>query len=254
MTPFYERDGIVIYRGDCREVLPSLELQADCAVADPPYSQTSLEWDRWPTDWPDAVVRSLAPSGSMWCFGSLRMFMERASQFSQWKMSQDVVWKKHNATGPDADRFRRVHELAAHFYRGSWESVFRNPQRIDSQVQERGKVKQGAKDVAHRGAYREGSWTDNGTRLMTTVIEVRSMHRRTPANETQKPLDIVLPLVEYACPPGGLILSPFGGSGTDAEAAWVTGRRAVLIDTRESQCEEAARRISQFLPRNKEST
>lgn len=35
MTPYYEKDGIVIYHGDCREVLPGLE--ADALVTDPPY-------------------------------------------------------------------------------------------------------------------------------------------------------------------------------------------------------------------------
>ncbi len=28
MTPYYEQDGIVIYHGDCRDVLPSLQILA----------------------------------------------------------------------------------------------------------------------------------------------------------------------------------------------------------------------------------
>jgi site-specific DNA-methyltransferase (adenine-specific) len=35
MTPYYEQDGIVIYHGDCRDVLPSVA--ADVLVTDPPY-------------------------------------------------------------------------------------------------------------------------------------------------------------------------------------------------------------------------
>ena len=35
MTPYYEQDGIVIYHGDCREVLPSLSV--DVVIGDPPY-------------------------------------------------------------------------------------------------------------------------------------------------------------------------------------------------------------------------
>ena len=35
MKPYYEHDGIVIYHGDCLEVLPSVV--ADCFVTDPPY-------------------------------------------------------------------------------------------------------------------------------------------------------------------------------------------------------------------------
>ena len=36
MTPYYEQDGITIYHGDCREVLPSVPKNFVC-VTDPPY-------------------------------------------------------------------------------------------------------------------------------------------------------------------------------------------------------------------------
>ncbi len=35
MRPYYEQDGIVIYHGDCRDILP--DLSADAIVTDPPY-------------------------------------------------------------------------------------------------------------------------------------------------------------------------------------------------------------------------
>ena len=35
MKPYYERGGITIYHGDCREILP--HVQADVLVTDPPY-------------------------------------------------------------------------------------------------------------------------------------------------------------------------------------------------------------------------
>lgn len=36
MTPYYEQDGITIYHGDCREILPTLE-PVDLVLTDPPY-------------------------------------------------------------------------------------------------------------------------------------------------------------------------------------------------------------------------
>ena len=41
MTPYYEdtKSGIVIYHGDCREILPSLE--ADFIFTDPPYGHNN---------------------------------------------------------------------------------------------------------------------------------------------------------------------------------------------------------------------
>lgn len=63
-------------------------------------------------------------------------------------------------------------------------------------------------------------------------------------NETQKPEELIAPLIESSCPGGGLVLSPFAGSGTDGVVAKHLGRRAVLIELREAQCEQAALRVS----------
>lgn len=47
---------------------------------------------------------------------------------------------------------------------------------------------------------------------------------------TQKPVALLKLLIEAACPPGGLVMDPFCGSGTTAVAALQTGRSAVAID------------------------
>lgn len=36
MKPYYEQDGVTLYHGDCREVLPSLS-GIDTVLTDPPY-------------------------------------------------------------------------------------------------------------------------------------------------------------------------------------------------------------------------
>jgi len=110
--------SVQIILGDMREKLADLaDESVDLVMADPPYGETSLVWDKRVAGWPALVRRVLKPTGSMWVFGSLRLFMETAAEFVGWKMSQDVIWEKHNGTGLFNDRFRRVHEVAAHFYR-----------------------------------------------------------------------------------------------------------------------------------------
>ena len=37
IKPFYEQDGITIYHGDCREILPQLDVKVDLVLTDPPY-------------------------------------------------------------------------------------------------------------------------------------------------------------------------------------------------------------------------
>lgn len=47
MKPYYQDDLVTIYHGDCREVLPSLDLDPMGAVAvtDPPYGVGKADWD-----------------------------------------------------------------------------------------------------------------------------------------------------------------------------------------------------------------
>lgn len=51
-------------------------------------------------------------------------------------------------------------------------------------------------------------------------------------------------LVEYAVPPGGLVLDPFAGSCSTLLTARQLGRRAVGIEANEEHCERAAKRLS----------
>lgn len=240
MTPYYQDEAVTLYHGDCRELAPALGIQADLVIADPPYSETSLDWDKWPTDWPDFATH-IAPQ--LWCFGSQRMFWQYRDQFTQWTLAQDIVWEKHNGSNMLNDRFRRMHELALHFYRGDWTALHKEPQFTNDAtartVRRKAKPAQWAK-------IGEGSFTseDGGPRLMSSVIYARSCHGYA-VNETQKPEAIVAPLLQYSCPPGGLVVSLFAGSGTDLAVARKTGRRAIGFEVRESQCEAAAQRLSQ---------
>lgn len=257
-TPYWEDPdtGLQLYCGDMREVLPALGIQADCIVTDPPYAETSLEWDRWPDGWPTLAAKA---SSSMWCFGSMRMFLHRAGEFADWKLSQDVVghdadgepvhgdnnivWEKHNGSGPGTDRFRRVHEHALHWYRGPWADTRHQTPRVPRAGRNQG-TRRTRSTGEHRGEYSSAAaWTDDGTRLMRSVIYARSVRgqRRHP---DEKPIDVLRPLITYACPPGGLVLDLFAGSGSTLDAARQTGRRAIGVEGREDYCEAAARRLS----------
>jgi site-specific DNA-methyltransferase (adenine-specific) len=50
-------------------------------------------------------------------------------------------------------------------------------------------------------------------------------------------------LVRLICPPKGLVLDPFAGSGTTGEAAFREGMRAVLIECEAEYLKDIERRI-----------
>lgn len=59
------------------------------------------------------------------------------------------------------------------------------------------------------------------------------------------PTSLVRPCILAGCQPGGVVLDPFGGSGTTAEVALRLGRRAILVELNESYVPLIERRISE---------
>lgn len=221
----------------------------DCILTDPPYGETSLKWDKWPEGWPGHIRRLLKPSGSMWVFGSQRMFFDHAAEFRGWKLSHDVVWEKHNGSGFLDDRFRRVHELALHFYRddAKWSDVYKKPQFTnDAQARTVRRKSKPAHWTGERGASSYKS-EDGGPRLMRSVLFARSEHGRAE-HPTQKPIAIIEPLLLYACPPGGRVLDLFSGSGTTGIVARRHGMDAVLIEADEDYVRVIEDRIREDAP------
>lgn len=243
--PYYADEWVTLWLGDCREVLPEISCSPRLVVADPPYGETSLEWDRWPDQWPDAITAHTG-ARSMWCFGSMRMFLERRGEFSGWRLSQDVIWSKPRGGVAYPDRATvRTHEIVTHWYRGDWSEVYHEQQRREHHGPGKGTIHRGETGPAWNGARRAHSWTDDGTRAMSSVIECQTMRMRGTGHPTEKPTGILEPLIEYACPSGGLVLDPFAGSGSTLVAARSLGRLAVGIEADEAYCEVIAQRLSQ---------
>lgn len=211
--------------GDCRVLMPLMPAAiADAAVVDPPYGDTSLEWDSRCEGWIEPLARVLKPNGSVWVFGSMRFLAPLFAEMEAagFKYSQDIVWEKQNGSGFSNDRFRRVHEHAVMFYRGAWADVYHATQFTNDA---RSKVVRRKTRPTHTGHIESGHYLseDGGPRLVRSVIDVDNEHGKA-VHPTQKPLGILAPLISYSVPPGGVVLDPFLGSGSTALAARMLGR------------------------------
>ena len=69
--------------------------------------------------------------------------------------------------------------------------------------------------------------------------------RRQSKHPTIKPVALMRYLVRLVTPPGGLVLDPFGGSGTTAEAARLEHCRFLLMELNPEYCADAAERLRQ---------
>lgn len=241
--------------GDAVHLMQTLAASSvDCVVTDPPYGDTSCPWDSIVRGWLDQVPRILKPSGSVWFFTSLRHLVAIAPLLKDWTVAQDIVWEKHNGTGLHNDRFRRIHELAVQIYPKGWRwsAIYKAPQyTMDARARQ---VRRKQKP-AHYGAVNPYSFTsvDGGPRLQRSVLRVRSCHGHA-IHPTQKPEGIVAPLVRYSCPPSGVVLDCFTGSGTTGVVCVQEQRQFIGIEKDPEMAEKARLRVADEIAKGKQMT
>ncbi|HMO31013.1 site-specific DNA-methyltransferase [Enterovirga sp.] len=240
---------MTILTGDCRDLMPG-HGPFDMIVADPPYGDTSLAWDRRVDGWLTLAQAALAPTGSVWVFGSLRSFMGTADRFADagLRLAQEIVWEKQNGTGFHADRFKRVHELAVQFYPAgsAWRDVYNDVQTTPDATARTARRRQ---RPLHTGRIDTGHYVshDGGPRLMRSVIYLRNCHGRA-IHPTEKPSALLEILIRTSCPPGGLVGDWFAGSGSAGEACRLSGRRYLGCEIDAGMAERARARIASVLP------
>jgi site-specific DNA-methyltransferase (adenine-specific) len=240
---------MTLLTGDCRALMPA-HGPFDMILADPPYGDTSLAWDRRVEGWLALAAKALKPSGSMWLFGSLRSFMATGSDFraSDWKYAQEVVWEKQNGSSFHADRFRRVHELIVQFYRADapWSGVYNDVPTTPDALARTVRRRSGPRHLGRANGARYVS-EGGGPLLMRSVMAAPNCHRRA-IHPTEKPSGLLEILIRASCPPGGLVGDWFAGSGSAGIACRHAGRRYLgcEIDPIMAQC--ARDRLASVLP------
>lgn len=240
---------MTVLTGDCRNLMPA-HGPFDMILADPPYGDTSLAWDRHVDGWLPLARDALRPTGSLWVFGSLRCFMATADLFSDagFRYAQEIVWEKQNGSSFHADRFKRVHELLVQFYRAEtpWRDIYNEVQTTPDATARTARRKL---RPAHTGHIDAGHYVshDGGPRLMRSVIYVRNCHGRA-IHPTEKPVGLLDVLIRTSCPPRGLVGDWFAGSGAAGEACQLTDRRYIGCEIDAGMAQRARDRLAALLP------
>lgn len=242
VTPYYDDgNGIVIYHGDSRTVLPSLPAgSVQCVATDPPYNVSHRngrdgttagglrrkdgtvrtvrrDFGAWDRDWEPApflaeTVRLLAEGGSLVAFVSEFLVADYLASGLTHKSL--LYWIKDNPAPSFGRLYVRAVEMAV------W------------QVKGDGWCFEG-------GGYRRNDYRApilNGFRAVN--VEAR-------AHPTQKPVELMRWILETHSRQDDVILDPFMGSGTTLRAAKDLGRRAIGIEIDEHYCAVAVERLSQ---------
>ena len=215
MKPYYEEDGITIYHGDCREVLPDLERgAAECLLTDPPYGIGFAEYESHEDD--PAEYKSLMRKVVAECIGIIGE-------------GPAFVWQG----------MKNAHQWHLWF-----PARFRILAACKSFVQYRGCAIQWSWDpVIHWGnAVCE---TPHVLRKDWHVQYLAPFGANRPKSEHPCPRPYEQVLYFASLTDSGTVLDSFAGSGTSLEVAKNLGRRAIGIEIEEKYCEIAAKRLSQ---------
>lgn len=221
VKPYYEQDGVTIYHGDCREILPTLQ-QPDVCITDPV--------------WPNSVFPSVLDPA--------QLFAEAAALLTG---SRLVV---HLGCSSDP-RFLAGVPARYPFVRVAWLKYARPSYR--------GRILVGS-DVAYVfGSIppsRPGCHVLSGETIARNN-RTKLQHTRRGKGQSE---DIDYDELPHPCPRRyehvawlmgiygeSSVIDPFMGTGTTLEAAKRAGLPCIGIDTEEANCELAAERLSQSM-------
>lgn len=234
IKPYFEADGVTIYHADCLDVIADMEGSIDAVVTDPPFSSGTRHEAAKSSS--GAMLRAgrfadrpldldqMTTIGFVWLLravarGVYPLLPEGGSflSFIDWRQWPNLVGAIETAN-------LRVQGMIVwnktHFGLGNG---FRSQHEL----------------ICHAS---KGVPTihDKGTGNVISHIREEPVDHPSP-----KPVAVMEKLIAVVCPYGGIVLDPFCGAGSTLRAAKNLGRRAIGIETDESYCEIAARRLDQ---------
>ena len=130
MTLYYQDDHVTLYHGDSLEILPTLDVQADALLTDPPYFKVKNEdWDRqwakpdeflrWIGSFLDATKPLLAPHASVWVFASPQLATDiEITVRDRFRVLNSIRWTKGGETAHRRADFKTYRSFAS-----PWEGI-----------------------------------------------------------------------------------------------------------------------------------
>ena len=267
-------EGIV--GGDSLEWLPRLPGDSvDLFFTSPPYADaraySRIAPDRyveWFLPFAESMLFAASPTGSFVL--NIKNRVARAGRYKGqrhpyvyqlvlalqeigWRWVETYIWSKPNAIpGRFGPRTKDSFEYVYHFAKGA-EPFFdldcvRVPYRADSaEISRRRRDRNGRKDTESGfGRDRAKTYSKNGADPgnVITVNQTYNQFKGPAGQHTAvMPEGLAEFFVQAACPPGGVVVDPFAGSGTTVVAARRLGRRGGGIELHRDYVEVARRRL-----------
>ncbi|MDR1787830.1 MAG: site-specific DNA-methyltransferase [Treponema sp.] len=215
----------------------------DLIIADPPYclgkdygndsdKLRPADYLAWSYSWIDAVLPTLKDSGSFYLFLTWQYSPEIFSYIKKrLLMINEIIWDRRvPSMGGSVRSYSSVHDTIGFFaktrrYYFDLDSV-RIPYDPDT------------KKARARARFAGAKWLELGCnpKDLWSVPRLHRQDAEREAHPTQKPLKIIDRMVTASCPPGGVVLDPFMGSGTTAVSCRRHGRHYVGFELNSAYC------------------
>jgi len=250
-----------IFTGDALEVLPALEANiAQVIVADPPYYQVlDAAWDnewhspedylQWTLRWARACKRVLRDDGLLYVFGQLgkreHIWLHTCSLLAREMQFHDMlIWDRAVGYNERRDSFTPQYEMILALRKCADAKPYFDKDAVRIPYNE-------ATIAAYLGDKRYKDKRARETHLRkgkyaTNILRVPSLKgasKEKVGHPAQKPLALITQLLRASSREGDLVLDPFLGSGSTAEAAEVNRRRWIGVERNHEYVEMARKRI-----------
>lgn len=148
-----------------------------------------------------------------------------------WYLRQDIIWHKPNPMPESVrDRCTKAHEYVfllskSDRYYYDHEAVKEPTLQPRGEPKKTGQIKSEA--FKHSGTLGSNQGSEFRNRRSVWTVAPRPY---SGAHFAVYPPELIEPCILAGCPPGGLVLDPFGGSGTTAGVALAHGRNAMMCE------------------------
>lgn len=226
-------DGVTVYRGDCREILPWI-YRADHVITDPPYEKEAHRTDR-------RVMRRDGLVAGALSFAQMDDDSRRgvAAQMARIGQGWVLVFCQAEGVAP----WRDAIEAAGAKYKAPM--IWVKPDGMP-QFNGQGPGMGFESMIAAWSGKGHSRWNGGGRHGVFVFPKGEGKVGRNE-HETQKPVRLMAELVQLFTNPGETILDPFMGSGTTGVAALQHGRRFIGIEREDRYFDVACRRLSEAL-------
>ena len=230
------------------------DASVDLVIADPPYGLgkdygndsdrlSGAAYVEFSRRWMEALLPKLKPTASLYVFLSWQHSPEVFSLLkTRLTMVNEIIWDRRvPSMGGSTRKFSSVHDNIGLFALGRDYYFDVDAVRIPYDAR--------TKKARSRSIFVGKKWLEVGynPKDVWSVSRIHSQDPEREAHPTQKPLEVVERMVLASCPPGGLVLDPFMGSGTVAVAALSKGRNVAGFELNPDYFAITRQRAAAFL-------